>query len=243
MNNIFPFVNLKSFPNGWKWHGKLREFIKIKYYESLKKIDDNKIGNIAAFLNGSVLNFKLFEIFNWVLYFNPVPSLEIYFICERNEKKGDSFNIFFGKNSNDIPIEEIYGFALIYLVVLSLAGKKNNFLSNILKNEEFISLSNTDLNKNQLKSLIYNKCSAIDFNNKKIIDKIEKYPIITDYTIKNKNIEFIVKPFQNMYFKFNFSENGVDIFVTKESFKFYPENLVVSMAGLLCSSIKREYSN
>ena len=240
-NSIFPFVNLKSFPNGWKWHGKLKEFLKIKYYDNLKSIDDSKIYELASFLNGSLLDFKIFDSFNWAIYFNPVKYLEIYFLCERGQKKGDNFTILFGKKSSNIPVQDIYGFALLYLILLSFIGKDISYINKIGKNDNFLSIEKVIKNKESYNNLIYNKLKQPDLNFKKLIKDIDNIPLLFDYSISKEKIVLIFKILENLDLKFVFSKQGNNIYISENSIKTIPKNIILSFTGLYINALSREY--
>ncbi len=240
-NSIFPFVNLKSFPNGWKWHGKLKEFVKIKYYDKLKSIDDNKIEEIAEFLNGTLLNFKIFDSFNWALYFNPVKHLEIYFLCERAQKKGDNFTILFGKKSSALPVQDIYGFALIYLIFLSFIGNDITYLNQSEISDKFYPIEKIVADKSIYKNLIYKKILQPDLNFKKLIDDIENLPLLENYSISKDKIELIFEIFKNLKLKFLFSDEFNNIFISANSINSIPKNMIISLVGLFSNALNREY--
>ncbi len=240
-NSIFPFVNLKSFPNGWKWHGKLKEFLKIKYYDNLRNIDDNKISEIADFLNGTILNFKIFDSFNWALYFNPVKNLEIYFLCERGQKRGDNFTILFGKKSSAIPVQDIYGFALIYLISLSFIGKDIKYLNNIINSESFLPLEELVADKTIYKNLIYNKLLQTKMDYKKLIADVENIPLLVDYSISKDKIELLFEIFKNLKMQFIFTNKGNSVMISDSSVKYIPKNMIISLAGLFSNALSKEY--
>ncbi|GEM_PF-5237609 len=235
-----PFVNLNSFPNGWKWNGKLKQHIKIKHYNNLKNLDDAQIDQISNFLNGQIMNSKIFSFFNWVIYFNPIPSLEIYFICERNIKKGDNFAMFFSKESGVHPIEELYGFAMIYLTCLSIIGYNKDFHTNILQNDDFIEIENITSDK-KYKNLILNKCYKNQMNIREILKNIEHFNIIQDYTVKKDQITIDIHPIKNIKFRYIESESSKKLMVTKDTLNFYSKKLLISLAVLIFNALNREY--
>jgi len=243
MSNIFPFITLKSIPNGWKWNGKLKEFIKLKTFPSLKKINDNKIEEIAYFLNGAVLNSKLFRSLSWVLYFNPIPSLGIYLFCERNQKKGDDFRIMFSKDAVNVPAQEVYGFSLIYLTLLASIGSgKINFLD-LNCSDSFINFEDIVKDSQTYKNLIYKKYSKMNLDFPKLTANINKYPLINDFIIGKDKAEIIVQPIKNILLKFNIQSNKeIKLYINKDAISKYPKNVIISFAGLLFSSFEREFS-
>ncbi len=239
MSNIFPFVQLKFFENGWRYSGKLKEFLKHKYHSSLAKINDSEIKKISTFLKGNVLESRIFKNFAWVLFLHPVPNLEIYIFCERSSKAGDNFTIFFGKGSSIIPVEEIYGFALIYISMLALIGKNSISTDKILLSDKFIKFPE----KHKGHSLLMKRQSVFtkpDMD--KLIKNIGMFPIITDYNFSKDTIELIVKPVDNMVIKYIYNADSKKILISETCIKIYPENLIVSFASLICKSIAREFS-
>ncbi len=238
MGNIFPFVQLKSFENGWRYSGKLKEFIKQRYYSSLVKIDDSKIKDISVFLKGTVLSSRIFKNFAWVLFLTPVPKLQIYVLCERNSKTGDNFTLFFGKESCLIPTEDIYGFAVIYLTLLALIGNDDGIIYNSVDLNEFVKLNTK---RKEFRGLIERKCKSAKFNIKNIVNYLDSFQMIKDYKFSRDNVEFVVEPLGNIKIKFLYNREKNEIFISKESVKIYPANLILGFAGLICNALIREF--
>ena len=230
MNNIFPFIKLQSYKNGWRYSGKLKEFIRIKHYEHLKQIEDKDIEKISKFLNGSILNYRIFKNFAWVLYLNPVPMLEIYIFCERNSKTGDKFNIFFGKDGMAIPTEDVYGFALVYISLLSLIGKNSSIMV------KHIELSN--LVELEISRVLFSKLE--EFSGKNILSLSEKIKIIEKVNILKDRFEFTVRFLNNLPITYRIKRDDLKIFVSKDSLTIYPKSLIISIATLLLNAFKRE---
>jgi hypothetical protein len=238
MNNIFPFVQLKSFQNGWRYSGKLKEFIKHKYYGSLVKINDSSIYDISEYLHGTVLTSKIFKNFAWVLYLNPVPNIQIYIFCERNSKSGDNFSIFFGKECEEIPVEDIYGFALIYITLLALIGADETLIRKSAFSDKFVFF---DTDKKEYAGLIRKQCLASELSTDKILRKIKKFNSITDYNLSKNKVELVVHPLKSIKFKFIYNNDKREIFILKDSLDFFSSKLIISFTGLICNAIRREF--
>jgi len=217
----FPFITLKSFPNGYSSYSKIKKLITIDNYNSLIKINDDEIYSIAKYLNGKVIENKIFESLKWILYLNPIPDLEIFFLCERNIDK-DNFSVIYSRDSLVVPTEDVFGFTLIYIGLLSNIGEGKINIDDKMK--EFISIKQLNMSDESRKILnnFLNDLKSIQ------IERVKKHS-----NLKMSKGFLIYKLLNDFYLRFN----NQDIQIPDHSIEKFGEKVVVSIIGLILKSV------
>jgi len=232
MSSLFPFITLKSLNNGYTYHGKVKKFLQEDYNEQLKRIDDSKINIIADYLNGVNIQNKLFDALNWSLYINPIPDLEIYLLCAREDEKNE-FSVVYGRNAKNIPTDDVYAFTLMYIITLAKIGDKTINFDKQNFTKKFASIK--PLLKSKYKAIIENYLNSVKLFNVPFLEK--KFSKSTYFLVKNNTIFYRV--FKDFIIKFNISDN-IDISVTTDAIKTHGAKLVITFIGLIINALKRE---
>ncbi len=240
MKGVFPFITLKAFPGGYSSHGKIKKLLKEDYYDSLKLLKDEDIEEIAFYLNGIKPEIKLFETLSWSLYINPIPDLEIYFLCERGEEK-DDFSVVYSRKSINIPTEDVYAFTMMYIITLSkiakgeLIYKRNDIPKTFTSLKKYL--------KGRYKDIVSNFLKILTITDKNFLNKkISKFSHVIYRKEKDKNLIILYRVFDDFLIKFKFGEEK-DIAVPEEALKNHGEKIVFTLVGLILNAIKREIFN
>ncbi len=233
MIGAFPFITLKSFPSGYTPYGKIKKLLREDYYNSLIKINDSQIEDIALYMNGVKLKEKLFETLSWGLFFNPIPELEIYFLCERDENR-HNFSVVYSRNSIVVPTEDVYAFTFMYILILSkiAEGELSTNLSEIPK--KFVSLNN--FIKGKYQQNIKNFYKNLSFIEPKVLNR---FPNVFYKKEKDGVVIFLYKILDDLFIKFKIGKEK-DIAVTEKSLNLHGKEIVFTFIGLILNAFRRE---
>ncbi len=232
MSQLFPFVTLKSLNNGYTFYSKIKKILKQDYYKELIKINNYDINKIADYFNGINLKSKFFESLNWILYLNPVPNLNIYFLSA-GENSSNKFSVIYGRESKNVPTEEVYGFTLMYIITLSKIGNGSINLKKINTSDKLISLKT--ISNDTFKTTIERF-----FNDLKLLDVPflkEKLSKISMFSYKNNIIHYNV--FKDFFIKIKLDGNK-NIFINKEALNIHGRKIIITFTGLIINALKRE---
>ncbi len=232
MSALFPFVTLKSLNEGYAYYGKVKKLLNEEYYNSLNNIQLSNIEKIAKYINGINLKNKIFESLKWLLYLNPIPDLEIYFLCANSDNKKE-FSVLYGRESRKIPTKEIYAFTLMYILTLSKLGNNELEFENFKLNGKLISVKS--LTNSSFKETINRYFDSLKLFNISLFKK--KLSNYSQFIVKEDSIFY--KVFNDFFIKFRISDNN-DILVNEDALKKHSENLIITFTGLVINALKRE---
>ena len=183
-------------------------------------------------MNGINLKSKLFESLTWSLYLNPIPDLEIYFLCAREDVKNE-FSVVFGRESKNIPTEDVYAFTYMYILTLSKIGENLKQFIKPISPKKFASIK--PLIKTKFKPTVETFYKNIALLKVPFIEKkLKKHP---QFIIKSNIL--LYKVYNDFFIKFNLGKE-LDISVSIDAVKKHGAKFVITFIGLIINSLKRE---
>ncbi len=232
MSALFPFVTLKSLNDGYSYYGKVKKLLNEEYYNSLKKIKLSDIEKVAKYINGINLKNKIFESLEWLLHINPIPDLEIYFLCATSGNKNE-FSVLYGRDSRKVPTKEIYAFTLLYILTLSRIGNDELEFENFELNGKLLSIKS--LYNSSFNETIDKYFESLKLLNISLLKKrLSKY---SHFVVKEDSVFY--KVFNDFFIKFRINDNN-DILINEDAFKKHSSNLIITFVGLVINALKRE---
>jgi hypothetical protein len=121
--NSANYITLKQFDGGWIWLKNISEASnRILPYLSKLTLDDMR--KMADLLNGSILEWKLFNDTQWILRLMPLPDFIILYVLNADEEFGPDLKIFYHKSSIKVPTEDAYVFTEYLLELVGVLAKQ-----------------------------------------------------------------------------------------------------------------------
>ncbi|MHA1311075.1 MAG: DUF3786 domain-containing protein [Candidatus Helarchaeota archaeon] len=109
-------VSMRQFEGGWIWIKNIDEFSQKVVNALNKNYGKYNIKTIAGFLNGKVINFKIYNDTEWIIKIEPFPTTFLLIVYNENEEFGPEIKIFFNKTFlKMVPTEDAYVFIELYL--------------------------------------------------------------------------------------------------------------------------------